>query len=121
MQTVGLKVGDIDSGRGVIRVEHGKGDKDRTVMLSAQLLRIQRVYWRLAKPQDWLFPGRGADRHDAGVILGLSFGACGRRHRQAGDGPHAQAQLRHASSERTDIRTIQVLLGHNNLSDGALR
>ncbi|WP_394890188.1 tyrosine-type recombinase/integrase [Mesorhizobium sp. AaZ16] len=49
-ETVGLKVGDIDSGRGVIRVEHGKGGKDRTVMLSAQLVRILRVYWRLAKP-----------------------------------------------------------------------
>jgi integrase len=80
-ETVGLKVGDIDSGRGVIRVEHGKGGKDRTVMLSAQLLRILRVYWRLAKPQGWLF-----------------LGASGRRHRQAGDGPHAQAQLRHASA-----------------------
>ncbi|GLR46146.1 hypothetical protein GCM10007880_66640 [Mesorhizobium amorphae] len=42
---------------GVIRVEHGKGGKDRTVMLSAQLLRILRIYWRLTKPQDWLFPG----------------------------------------------------------------
>ncbi|BAB52333.1 integrase/recombinase [Mesorhizobium japonicum MAFF 303099] len=57
-ETVGLKVSDIDSERGVIRVEHGKGGKDRTVMLSAQLLRILRVYWRLAKPKGWLFPGR---------------------------------------------------------------
>lgn len=55
-ETVGLKVGDIDSGRGVIRVEHGKGGKDRTVMLSGQLLRILRVYWRLAKPQGGCFP-----------------------------------------------------------------
>ena len=58
----GLQVGDIDSERGVIPVEHGKGGKDRTVMLSAQLLYILRVYWRLAKPQDWLFPGRDANR-----------------------------------------------------------
>ena len=59
-----LKVADIDSGRMVIRVEHGKGGKDRYVMLSAQLLRILRTYWRLARPQHWLFPGRdeSADR-----------------------------------------------------------
>lgn len=57
-ETVGLKVGDIDNGRMVIRVEHGKGGKDRTVMLSGQLLGILRTYWRLARPAQWLFPGR---------------------------------------------------------------
>ena len=46
----------------VIRVEHGKGGKDRYVMLSPQLLRILRAYWRLAKPAAWLFPGRQGDR-----------------------------------------------------------
>src|SRR3979490_645345 len=57
-ETVGLKVADIDSGRMVIRVEHGKGGKDRYVMLSAQLLGILRTYWRLARPKHWLFPRR---------------------------------------------------------------
>src|SRR5579863_2982825 len=57
-EAVSLKVADIDSVRMVIRVEHGKGDKDRTVMLSAQLLDILRAYWRLARPQHWPFPGR---------------------------------------------------------------
>jgi len=57
-ETVGLKVSEVDSGRMVIRVEHGKGGKDRYVMLSAQLLGILRTYWRLARPQHWLFPGR---------------------------------------------------------------
>jgi integrase len=61
-ETVGLEVGDIDSERGVILVHHGKDGKDRTVMLLAQLLQILRVYWRLAKPQGWLFPGHDADR-----------------------------------------------------------
>ena len=42
----------------VIRIEHGKGGNDRTFMLSAQLLGILRTYWRLARPQYWLFPGR---------------------------------------------------------------
>ena len=57
-EAVGLKVGDVDSARMVIRVEHGKGGKDRYVMLSTQLLGILRTYWRLARPQHWLFPGR---------------------------------------------------------------
>jgi len=72
-ETVGLKVGNIDSERGVIRVEHGKGGKDRTVMLSAELLRILRVYWRLAKPQSWLFPERGTDRH---IDVQVLYSAC---------------------------------------------
>ena len=57
-----LKVADIDSRRGVIRVEHGKGGKDRYVMLSRQLLGILRAYWTLAHPKVWLFPGRDANR-----------------------------------------------------------
>src|SRR3546814_11774939 len=46
----------------VIRVEHGKGGKDRYVMLSAQLLAILRTYWRLTRPERWLFPGREASK-----------------------------------------------------------
>src|SRR5271168_1454050 len=61
-ETVGLKLAHIDSGRMVIRVEHGKGGKDRYVMLSAQLLGILRTYWRLARPRHWLFPGRGESK-----------------------------------------------------------
>jgi len=61
-EAVHLKVGDIDSGRMVIRVEHGTGGKDRYVMLSQQLLGILRTYWRLARPKHWLFPGRYNDR-----------------------------------------------------------
>ena len=61
-EAVGLKVGEVDSGRMVIRVEHGKGGKDRYVMLSAQLLGILRTYWHLARPQHWLFPGRDEPR-----------------------------------------------------------
>ncbi|MGO6719379.1 tyrosine-type recombinase/integrase, partial [Rhizobium ruizarguesonis] len=57
-EAVHLKVRDVDGERGIIRVEHGKGGKDRNVMLSAQLLAILRVYWRLARPEVWLFPGR---------------------------------------------------------------
>lgn len=56
-EAASLKVADIDSDRMVIQIHHGKGAKDRTVMLSTQLLAILRTYW-LAHPQDFLFPGR---------------------------------------------------------------
>ena len=52
-----LRVSDIDSQRMVIRVDQGKGRKDRYVMLSQNLLDLLRAYWKVARPTDWLFPG----------------------------------------------------------------
>jgi integrase len=57
-EVISLKIGDIDSKRMVIRVEQGKGRKDRYVMLSPHLLELLRAWWRAARPQGWLFPGR---------------------------------------------------------------
>ncbi len=57
-EVAGLRVADIDSARGVILVRHGKGAKDRNVMLSPQLLGILRAYWKLTRPTTYLFPGR---------------------------------------------------------------
>jgi site-specific recombinase XerD len=121
-EAVSLKVGDIDSERGVIRVEHGKGGKDRYVMLSAQLLRILRVYWRLARPKEWLFPGRdGAGPIDVQVL----HSACRSARAAAGIDKRVTVHtLRHSFATHllengTDIRIIQVLLGHNNLSSTA--
>ena len=53
-----LKVGDIDSDRMLIHVEQGKGRKDRKVMLSPGLLELLRAWWREARPEGWLFPGK---------------------------------------------------------------
>ncbi len=76
-EAVGLKVADIDSGRMVIRVEHGKGGKDRYVMLSTQLLDILRTYWRLARPRHWLFPGREESKPiDVQVLYSACRSAC---------------------------------------------
>jgi len=61
-EAVSLKVADIDSARMMLQVRHGKGAKDRTVMLSAALLTILRSYWRLARQSEWLFHGRGPDK-----------------------------------------------------------
>ena len=99
-EAVGLKIADIDSSRMVIRVEHGKGGKDRYVMLSAQLLGILRIYWRLARPKDWLFPGRDKS---APIDVQVLYSACrsagiAAESRQARDGAYAPAQLRHPSA-----------------------
>jgi len=121
-EAVGLKVGDIDSGRMVIRVEHGKGGKDRYVMLSAQLLGILRIYWRLARPAEWLFPGREESKP---IDVQVLHSACRSARIAAGlDKRVTVHTLRHGFATHllengTDIRIIQVLLGHANLSSTA--
>jgi site-specific recombinase XerD len=117
-----LKVGDIDSGRMVIRIEQGKGGKDRYVMLSPQLLRILRTYWRLARPGHWLFPGRELDRP---VSVATLQDACRVATRKAGlSKPVTVHTLRHSFATHlleagTDVRIIQVLLGHARLATTA--
>ena len=85
-EAVGLKVGDIDSGRMVIRVEHGKGGKDRYVMLSAQLLGILRTYWRLARPRALAVSRPRRDQADRvhGAARRLPVGLRGGRARPSG-------------------------------------
>ena len=61
-EVVRLGVADIDSDRMLIRVEQGKGNRDRYVMLSAQLLVMLRAYWQEIRPKHWLFPGRDENR-----------------------------------------------------------
>jgi hypothetical protein len=82
-----LKISDIDSQRMVIRVEQGKGGKDRYVMLSPQLLRILRSYWRLARPQRWLFSLRDQDRPLDPTVLHAACRSCplGGRPEQKGE------------------------------------
>ncbi len=117
-----LRVADIDSARGVIVVRHGKGGKDRHVMLSAQLLGILRTYWRLARPQVFLFPGRTLDRPIDPTVL---HAACRSAAEAAGLAKRVTLHtLRHSFATHllengTDIRVIQVLLGHANLSTTA--
>jgi integrase len=68
-EVIGLKAVDIDSDRMVIRIEHGRGGKERYVMLSEQLLGILRSYWRLARPESFLFPGRDKDKPIEQTVL----------------------------------------------------
>jgi len=121
-EAVRLKIGDVDSGRMVMRVEHGKGGKDRYVMLSAQLLAILRTYWRLTRPEHWLFPGRDESKPiDVQVLHAACRSACTAADLVKRVTVHT---LRHSFATHllengTDIRIIQVLLGHANLSSTA--
>jgi integrase/recombinase XerD len=121
-ETVRLKLTDIDSRRMLIRVEQGKGGKDRYVMLSMQLLTILRGYWRLARPHHWLFPGRDESRPiDPQFLHAACRSACAASGLTKRVTVHT---LRHSFATHlleagTDIRIIQVLLGHSNLSTTA--
>ncbi len=121
-EAVGLKVADIDSSRMLIQVRHGKGAKDRTVMLSPQLLAILRTYWRLARPREWLFPGRDESKP---IDVQVLHAACRSTTKAAGLAKHVTVHtLRHSFATHllesgVDIRIIQVLLGHNSLSTTA--
>jgi site-specific recombinase XerD len=121
-EAVRLKPTHIDSQRMVIRVELGKGQKDRYVMLSPRLLEILRGWWRLEKPQGWLFPGDIVGRHITSDAVEL---ACRQAHQASRiSKPITPHSMRHAFAvhllERgTDVRTIQLLLGHRSLATTA--
>jgi site-specific recombinase XerD len=112
----------IDSKRMVIRVEQGKGRKDRYVMLPPTLLDMLRDYWKRTHPGEWLFPGRSPGQPVHPLTINLT---CREVARQCGIGkPVAPHALRHAFAVHlleagTDLRTIQLLLGHRNLSTTA--
>ena len=127
-EVVSLKVADIDSSRMVIRVEQGKGRKDRYAMLSEPLLELLRSWWREGKekgvmlPGGWLFPGQNPVNHLSTRQLNRVFHlAC----EEAGiDKPVNLHSLRHSFAthlleDKVDIRVIQVLLGHKKLDTTA--
>jgi len=121
-EVAGLLIEDIDSDRGVIRVRHGKGAKDRDVMLSPQLLGILRTYWRLARSRRFLFPGRDEDRSINPTVL---HATCRSAAKAAGLikrvtlHPLRHSFATHLLENGADIRIIQALLGHANLSSTA--
>ncbi len=121
-EAVRLKPTAIDSRRMVIRVEAGKGRKDRYVMLSPRLLDILRDYWNRTHPGEWLFPG---DLPGEPITRFAVENACRQAREQSGiRRPVTPHSLRHAFAVHlleagTDLRTIQLLLGHSNLATTA--
>lgn len=117
-----LKVSDIDSERMVIHIRQGKGSRDRDVPLTPKLLEALRAYWRHKRPKLYLFPSTSGHR---GVERPISdktvWNACRQAALRAGlskkIGPHT---LRHSFATHlmeagTDLRTIQLLMGHAHL------
>lgn len=113
-----LKVADIDSRRMTIRVEQGKGRKDRYVMLSPRLLKILRQYWQLRRPKELLFPSRsGGGPLDRATVCRILHKA---QNKAAITKPITTHTLRHSFAthllERgANVRVIQRLLGHRSL------
>ena len=128
-EVAALKIGDIDSTRMLIRVEQGKGRKDRNAMLSPQLLELLRLWWREGKrrgvmlPQGWLFPGRNSlepiSTRQINRAVHEAAEAAGIKKRVS---PHTlrHSFATHLLEQDVDIRVIQVLLGHSKLDTTAL-
>jgi integrase/recombinase XerD len=122
-EVVALKVGDIDSKRMIIRVEQGKGRKDRYVMLSPHLLELLRAWYKAARPQGWLFPGMNPVNPMTTRQLRRACHAAA--HMAEIGKPVSPHTLRHSFAthlleQNTDVRVIQVLLGHAKLDTTAL-
>ena len=122
-EVASLKVSDIDSKRMLLRVERGKGRKDRHAMLSQQLLGLLRDWYRIARPQGWLFPGQNPVNpmttrqltracHAAAQAAGITKRVT----------PHTlrHSFATHLLEQNIDVRVIQVLLGHAKLETTAL-
>ena len=117
-ELVRMKVSDIDSQRMVIRVEQGKGNKDRYTILSQRLLTELRDYWKIYRPPTWLFPSKDQNQHVCRETAQTIYYECKERAGiTKGRGIH---MLRHCFATHlleagVDLRTIQILMGHSSI------
>jgi site-specific recombinase XerD len=122
-EAANLLIADLDSARMIIKVRQGKGHKDRFTMLSPALLDLLRQYWQVYRPKQWLFPGRYPQRPINTVTI---FRICQQAVEVArlskSVSPHSlrNSFATHLLEAGTDLRTIQLLLGHRNLKTTAL-
>jgi integrase/recombinase XerD len=118
-----LKVSDIDSKRMMLRVEEGKGHKDRHAMLSPQLLELLRDWYRVARPQGWLFPGQNpVNPMTTRQLTRACQAAAEMAEIKKRVTPHTlrHSFATHLLEQHIDIRVIQVLLGHAKLETTAI-
>jgi len=122
-ETLNLRISDIDSVAMLIRVNHGKGNKDRLTILSHENLKLLRLYWKQYRPTDLLFPGPIEGQPMSTKTPQTVFQVA---RRKAGiTRPVTIHTLRHAFGthlleNNVDLRTIQVLMGHTNIASTAI-
>ena len=120
-----LKIADIDSQRMIIHVVNGKGGKDRDLPLSPALLETLRAYWRWLKPRTYLFPSRLHRDSEQPITDKIVWRTCSEARKRAGIGKRVSPHLirhswaTHLLEAGTDLRTIQLLLGHEDLETTA--
>ena len=120
-----LKIADIDSQRMIIHVVNGKGGKDRDLPLSPALLETLRAYWRWLKPCTYLFPSRLHREREQPITDKIVWRTCAEARKRAGIrkrvSPHLirHSWATHLLEAGTDLRTIQLLLGHEDLETTA--
>ena len=118
-EVINLKVGDIDSSRMMVRVEHGKGNKDRYTILSPRLLSELRSYWLVYRPSLWLFENKITKARLSRSTPQLVFKAAVKKAKI--DKKVTFHSLRHGFATNlleagVNIRTIQILMGHSSIS-----
>jgi site-specific recombinase XerD len=122
-EALALRVGDVDGNRMTIFVRQGKGKKDRYTILSPTLLSHLREYWKISRPSRWLFPGGTPDRPLSPCAIQRASGRA--RLKARINKPVKTHTMRHCFATHlleagTDLRTIQLLLGHADLATTAV-
>ena len=117
-EVVHLRISDIDRAQGVIHIRNGKGRKERRALLSPKLLKMLEQYWLECRPKDYLFPGIEGGAVNESVLQRVCKDAALRAGISKRVYPHIlrHSFATHLLEQGTDIRTVQVLLGHSHIT-----